>query len=56
MPATSVITRGMYVSIGKSSVGPIASHSTGGRSNSAEPAAKPSAGRANAATAIPPAA
>src|SRR5215213_5767574 len=55
MPETSVITRGMYVSSGKSSGAPIASHSTGGRSNSAEPAAKPSAGSVNAETAIAPA-
>src|SRR5215218_1341191 len=55
MPATSVMTRGMYVSSGKSSGGPIGFHSTGGRSNSAEPAANPSAGRAKADTAIAPA-
>ena len=39
----------------KSSGGPTASQSTGGRSNSAEPAANPSAGSANAETAIAPA-
>src|SRR4051794_7961538 len=55
IPATSVMTRGRYVSATKSSGAPIGFHSTGGRSNSAEPAAKPSAGSTKAEAATAPA-
>src|SRR4051794_7241625 len=55
IPGTTVITFGMYVSFGNSPGLPTASQRTGGRSNTAEPIAKPSAGSANVATAMPPA-
>src|SRR4051794_35246407 len=45
----------MYVSLGKSSGLPTVSHCTSGRSNSAEPAAKPSAGSRKALVATTPA-
>ena len=48
MPCTVVTTFGTYVSSGKSSGAPTASQVTGGRSNSAEPTAKPSAGSVKA--------
>src|SRR5688572_17111372 len=54
MPWTVVTTFGTYVSSGKSSGGPTGSQTAGGRSNSAEPTAKPSAGSVNVATAMPP--
>ena len=43
------------MSSGKSSVGPTASHVAGGRSNTAEPIAKPSAGSVKPITATAPA-
>src|SRR5688500_20367366 len=49
------MTFGTYVSSGKSSTAPTVSHCTSGRSKSAEPAAKPSAGSAKADTATAPA-
>ena len=45
----------MYVSFGKSSGLPTACQRTGGRSNNAEPTAKPRAGSVNVATATAPA-
>src|SRR3954453_9191595 len=55
MPVVSVITLGTYVLFGKSSGLPTASQRTGGRSKSALPTAKPSAGSVKAATAVIPA-
>src|SRR5918992_4743223 len=54
MPLTVVITFGTYVSSGKSAGSPTGSQVAGGRSNTAEPAAKPRAGSVKVATAIPP--
>src|SRR3954451_1115459 len=55
MPSLRVITRGRELSSTKSSGAPTASQWTGGRSNTAEPIANPSAGSANADAATAPA-
>ena len=55
MPRTSVSVRGMYVSSGKSAIGPTVSQCCSFFSKTG-PRAKPTAGSVNAAAAMPPAA
>src|ERR1044072_4205141 len=54
MPRSIVIVRGMYVSSGKSAIGPTDSHTAAWLSNTG-PKAMPRAGSGNAADAMPPA-